>query len=186
INVGNSITFNYTGMDVLYEAIGKNGESALGQCFGLDFTNAEDDIIGKLKERIIAISPDEFSQIRNCLRLETKRLSALFLNSSEIRELAQLATIASHGMTHRDLTNHPEISQQEIRQSKRILEELVGREIQIFSYPEGRCNPQIQQFCKDAGYVYSLSISHQQDNPYCIGRFCITNHRKEIMRRLHE
>ncbi len=186
INVGNSITSNYSGMDVLYTILEGNGENIIDKHFGINIVNTGKETIKMLKRKIVAMSPNELDKIRDDFILGTEQLSTIFLNRTEIKELAQIATISSHGMTHRDLINHPEISKQEMKHSKRVLEELVGEKIQIFCYPEGKCNLQIQQFCRDAGYDFGLSIVHQQDDPYCIGRYCINQNREEIMRRVHE
>ncbi|MFH1457588.1 MAG: polysaccharide deacetylase family protein [Candidatus Omnitrophota bacterium] len=69
-----------------------------------------------------------------------------------------LMTIGSHCLGPEPLINsksEEEIKRQ-ITESKRILEERLGRGIYAFSYPEGRFTPQIKQWVREAGYKFAV------------------------------
>jgi len=77
------------------------------------------------------------------------------LSIDQIKELASsdLVTIASHSMTHPDLTCLSlEKLRYEITESKKVLEDLTGVEITNFSYPFGRFNSTVIEEVKRAGY----------------------------------
>ena len=73
-------------------------------------------------------------------------------------------------MIHRDLCFHIQDSECEIRDSKAYLENVVQQEINIFCYPEGKNDTNLQEFCQKSGYTYALSVCHSKDNNFCIGR----------------
>ena len=92
------------------------------------------------------------------------------MNSKEVEELSEMFQISSHGKSHRFLTRYQNISRLEIRQSKEILEQKLNKTINIFCYPEGKNDKTIQHYVKVAGFKYALSIRHEPDNNFCIGR----------------
>ena len=187
INVGNSIESVYTGMDVIYDVIATMPEQTLHQYFQQESAiTPSQNWIEDIKTRILAMTPNQLKQLQQELKLTKQNLDALFLNAVEVKQLAEFGNIASHGLTHRNLTNHLGITKEEMQQSKRKLEQLIGREVHTFCYPEGKNNPVVQQYCSETGYDYGLSISHQPNNSYCIGRFCIMNHQTALKRRLDE
>ncbi len=67
--------------------------------------------------------------------------------------------IGSHAL------NHPHMSalddeqlRQELVDSKRILEEKIGRRVDLFAYPGGDYDARVIQFVKDAGYQAALGV----------------------------
>jgi len=70
-------------------------------------------------------------------------------------------TIGSHTMGPEPLVNisFPEEVKKEIFNSKKILEERLGREVNVFSYPEGRFNDRIRQLVIDAGYISAVATN---------------------------
>lgn len=68
-----------------------------------------------------------------------------------------LIEIGSHGINHQHL---PQLSdhevQQEICQSKRILEELISSEVVSFAYPYGDYSERETRFVKDSGYLFGI------------------------------
>ncbi|MBI4707421.1 MAG: polysaccharide deacetylase family protein [Candidatus Omnitrophica bacterium] len=85
------------------------------------------------------------------------------LNWSQIQEMQDsgIFTIGSHTLGPEPLVNiHDEaVVKEEIFVSKKILEEKLGRKVNIFSYPEGRFNPQIRQMVIDAGYKAAVTTN---------------------------
>lgn len=166
INVSNSINNQYTGMDIVYEAIKQGKINQLCNYCKLDNNcdiKAIKTVLAKLKPNKLLELGEQFGDVSNALY-------KTFLNKSEIIELSKLFEITSHGMTHRFLTSHQKESRYEIIKSKIVLENLIKKRINIFCYPEGKNDKAIQKHCKDAGYMYALSITHEQDNNHCVGR----------------
>lgn len=78
------------------------------------------------------------------------------LSWEEIKEMQSsgLITFGSHTLGPEPLINiksEDELKRQ-IRESKKILEEKLGRPVNLFSYPEGRFNEKIKKLVIDAGY----------------------------------
>jgi peptidoglycan/xylan/chitin deacetylase (PgdA/CDA1 family) len=81
------------------------------------------------------------------------------LSWDEIEEMKRKGfSFGSHTRTHPNLL---ELSQNkilsEIRDSKRILEEKLGEQVNFFAYPYGKFNPRIVEMVKRAGYLGALS-----------------------------
>lgn len=78
-----------------------------------------------------------------------------FLNWQEIRELADSGvTIGSHSLTHRwlpDLSDREEL-RREIVDSKKKIEDEIGREVRHFSYPVGGVDERVAEEVVKAGY----------------------------------
>lgn len=76
------------------------------------------------------------------------------LSSSEIRSLAFTGfEIGAHTVSHRTLTDlHPEEIRHEVRESKKSLEQLLGREVSMFCYPRGRYDAGVLREVERAGF----------------------------------
>lgn len=78
------------------------------------------------------------------------------LSWNQIMEMqaSGLVTIGSHSLTHPLLTEvtSPERLKSEVEDSKRILEEKLGKKVNTFCYPAGRFNEKVRQAVVDAGY----------------------------------
>lgn len=82
------------------------------------------------------------------------------LSWEQIRQMQEsgLITIGSHCLGPEPLVNlasEKEIKK-EIFESKRILEETLGRKVEAFSYPEGRFTKRIRQLVIEAGYKVAV------------------------------
>ena len=78
-----------------------------------------------------------------------------FLSSVQLRELADLGfEIGSHGVTHRFL---PDLADAEVRMelsdSRKRLEDTIGRAVVHFSCPGGRWNMRLATLAEEAGYA---------------------------------
>ena len=84
-----------------------------------------------------------------------KKQLKYFLNAEELKELSSLpnVSIGSHAKSHVNLTqlSKNEIIN-EIRDSKSIIEDLIGKEVKMFSYPHGGVNKEIRDLVEDSGY----------------------------------
>lgn len=184
INVGNSCFRNYSGMDVIYKIIDHGQIRELLEYLSLQPEYLWEKDFSKIKEKILSFTPEQFRRLHQNFFKYDKQLDKIFLNKDEIPRLSLLFDIMSHGMTHRDLRYHPQISRDEIGKSKKILDDIIGRKITKFCYPEGKNDYKIQEYCKENKYDLALSIRHEKNNAYCIGRLCIGNHKEEIMRHI--
>ncbi len=75
------------------------------------------------------------------------------LSAEELRRLPGTVLIGSHGATHEKLTklSEPE-ARREIEGSRRQLEDILGREVRLFSFPYGAFSEQVLSYCRAAGY----------------------------------
>lgn len=85
------------------------------------------------------------------------------LSWNEIKQMRDsgVITFGSHSLGPEPLINIK--SKQELKrqifESKKILEEKLGRKAVLFSYPEGRFNDEIKELVKDAGYKAAVVTS---------------------------
>jgi peptidoglycan-N-acetylglucosamine deacetylase len=92
------------------------------------------------------------------------------LSMPEVAEISKDFEIGAHSMTHRRLPtiSEPE-SATEMTESKRVLEEVVGKEISVFCYPGGAYTKLHVQQVKDAGFRYARTVDRYAlavDDPY--------------------
>jgi peptidoglycan-N-acetylglucosamine deacetylase len=107
------------------------------------------------------------------------------LTSHEIRDLSRAFEIGAHSMTHRRLpTISEQQAEQEIAESKAVLEHVTGKEIRTFCYPGGEYNNLHVQLVKDAGYRYARTVDRYKftvDDPYEAGTSLhVYNHRFDL------
>lgn len=102
-----------------------------------------------------------------------------FLSPSQVKELStQGFEIGCHSMTHPYLTELNENAlRHEVVDSKSQLEQIIGRPVEHFSCPGGRCNQRVVNVARAAGYR-SLATSRIQANyrntdPFALGRIAI-------------
>jgi len=85
---------------------------------------------------------------------------------NEIKEIAKTQEIGAHTLTHPSLT---EISlskaEEEIKGSKDYLENLLSREVKMFSYPRGLYNEEIKELVKRAGFIGARTVKTFNSQP---------------------
>lgn len=80
-----------------------------------------------------------------------------FMSWEEIKRISDVFEIGSHTLTHPILTNIPlEVAKKEILQSKRKIEEKIGKEVMSFAYPNGSYNEQLMNTIRESGYMYAV------------------------------
>jgi len=106
---------------------------------------------------------------------------APLIDRHQIKELHQIGfEIASHSLTHRDLTtlSHADLFE-EISQSKFNLESLLGSEINNFSYPYGSVDERVKRYVREQSYKYACSVysgpATFEEDPFEIRRTPILN-----------
>ncbi len=83
--------------------------------------------------------------------------------------------IGSHTVSHPDLTkiNTARLSQ-EIKDSKSVLESLVGQEVSTFCYPSGQSNLSVREEVQEAGYLGAVTTRYgyasADQNSYLLNR----------------
>jgi peptidoglycan/xylan/chitin deacetylase (PgdA/CDA1 family) len=88
-----------------------------------------------------------------------------YLSPPQLRELGALGfEIGCHSMTHAYLTDLDDRGlQREIREAKAELEEILGKPVEHFSCPGGRCDARVIQVARSAGYT-SVANSRVHEN----------------------
>ena len=110
------------------------------------------------------------------------------LNWKEIEEMqaSGVITFGSHTLSSTpliDIKSEAEVKRQ-IVESKRILEEKLGRHVAAFSYPEGRFSEKIKQMVIDAGYELAVATSpgrkHSPNDIYLLKRLRISENAENL------
>lgn len=84
-----------------------------------------------------------------------------FLTKSELKTLADhpLVTIGSHGASHR---HFPKLDKEEARfeliESKRILEDITQKEVDLLAWSFGDCNKELEKMSAEAGYRAAWTV----------------------------
>jgi len=78
----------------------------------------------------------------------------IIMTAEQLRSLpSDLVQIGSHTRTHPMLARLPEQQvREELAASRKMLEEIIGREVKLFSFPYGSFNADVIAWCQDAGY----------------------------------
>lgn len=81
------------------------------------------------------------------------------MSAAQVRELADAGfEIGSHTVNHPHLTSvSDDMLAQELSDSKRALEDLIGREVSSFSYPYGDYDDRVREAVIAAGYTNAVS-----------------------------
>ena len=83
-----------------------------------------------------------------------------YLSAEHLRALSAAdITIGSHSTAHRRLGNIPlDEATEEIVNSRKVLEEILGRPVTWFSYPFGSFNSEVARCVRNAGYAGAVSV----------------------------
>ncbi len=95
---------------------------------------------------------------------------APFLSAHQLREMHRVGIeIGSHGLWHVPLAHlSPREAEKEVRESKRILSDLLGFDVRAFSYPWGRAgdfHKEHVEMVKKAGYEIAFTMLHGLNSP---------------------
>jgi len=107
----------------------------------------------------------------------------------ELRRLAAggLVTIGAHGVSHRPLTSiSAGEARNEILDSKRRLEDGLGKPVTFFSYPAGMFDRPAVDLVREAGYAAAFTSLPREvrpgSDPFALGRFDAARHASRRIR----
>lgn len=138
---------------------------------------------------LVEEDPDVIQRIR---RLRSAPYSEIRpLTWPQIREMhAAGMEVGSHSWGHRNLARlHPDEVEQELRRSKEVLEERLGRPIRLLAYPFGKprrhfteetMNLAAQVGFQQAAAVISRGVQ-PGDHPMSVPRFIVTRDTREVL-----
>ena len=92
-----------------------------------------------------------------------------YLSAKDIQTLAShpLITIGSHGFGHLHLT---QLSEENVRfellESKKLLEEITNKKIDLLAYPYGDCNRKVEKLSEECGYAAAWSVWNGKNTPF--------------------
>lgn len=100
----------------------------------------------------------------------------------EMQMLSQnsLFSIGAHSVHHAMLSEQNAHDQAfEVRESKRQIENWLGKPVKGFAYPYGNYNKITQQLIKEAGFEYAVSTESKlvtmEDDPFALPRIQVKN-----------
>ncbi|MBP1761676.1 MAG: polysaccharide deacetylase [Firmicutes bacterium] len=116
------------------------------------------------------------------------------LTWQEIKEMNDAGiTIGAHALDHASLTKvSPAEAQRQILESKKILEQKLGKEVRYFCYPYGDFNRNIAEMVKKSGYQAATSseegLVQANSDPYLLKRLRINGHlsHRMFVKKLHK
>ena len=84
-----------------------------------------------------------------------------YLSEEELQEISKhpLITIGSHGLWHRHF-NRITLDEAgfELKESKRLLEDTIGKQVDLMAWPYGECNAELERLAGDSGYRAAWSV----------------------------
>jgi peptidoglycan/xylan/chitin deacetylase (PgdA/CDA1 family) len=104
------------------------------------------------------------------------------VTEAQLRSLSpDLVQVGSHTHTHPILTQIPEAAARgELARSRTRLQEIVGRDVKLFSFPYGAYNDDLIAWCRDAGYEKVFTTlprsAHPESDEFVVGRVAIYSH----------
>ena len=90
-----------------------------------------------------------------------------YITTEQLKEMAAnpLVTIGSHGCTHRHLSKlADDEARREIFKSKKILESIIKREVDLIAYPFGDVGRRERVYAHKAGYRYGFGVVPRRYN----------------------
>ncbi|RZL50472.1 MAG: polysaccharide deacetylase family protein [Pedobacter sp.] len=95
--------------------------------------------------------------------------------------------IGSHGHKHRRMSQiNNVLAIEEVQESKRVIEQILGKQIYSFSFPYAEIHKNHKKLLKEAGYHFGVSIYTAFESIYTLRRFSIhqSDDRKSILFKL--
>lgn len=141
------------------------------------------------KSHPVAVRDDLTAQLRRLSKVDAP--PSPMLTWDELRQLQALGmTIGAHTVTHANLPSAGlTTARAEIEESRRRLEQEIGRPVTMFSYPNGGAEryftPEIQQLVKTAGYEAATTsrngFATRASDPYALERVKVTEDLEDLI-----
>jgi peptidoglycan/xylan/chitin deacetylase (PgdA/CDA1 family) len=96
-----------------------------------------------------------------------------YLSSGELREISKhpLVTIGAHGLWHRHFNLLSEDhARDELVESRRLLEGLTSKTIDLMAWPYGECNEALERMSAESGYRASWSVWKGSNSQHSLWR----------------
>lgn len=84
-----------------------------------------------------------------------------YLSEEELQEIANhpLITIGSHGLWHRHFNRITlDEARFELTESKRLLEDAIGKPVDLMAWPYGECSAEVEQLTGECGYRAAWAV----------------------------
>ena len=92
-----------------------------------------------------------------------------YLSEEELQEISKhpLVTIGAHGLWHRHFNRiSPDEAQFELRESKRLLEDAIGKQVDFMAWPYGECDSEVESLAGECGYSAAWSVWKGNNGTY--------------------
>lgn len=140
-----------------YNMISQNNKTYLQDDLNLLSYDERQKLVNRILEKYQLI--DKLQQVSPDL---WKMLS---IDELKMLHKSDFIEIGSHGHLHYKLPNISlEKSKLELSVSKKILEEILGEEIDMFAYPYGEYNMDLVEIAQDIGYKYQYVVNYNHEN----------------------
>jgi peptidoglycan/xylan/chitin deacetylase (PgdA/CDA1 family) len=96
-----------------------------------------------------------------------------YLTEGDVRELAAhpLITVGAHGLHHRHFARlTADEARHELRESRRVLEAITGRTVDLMAWPYGECNAELERMSAACGYRAAWSVWHGRNTSHSLWR----------------
>lgn len=104
---------------------------------------------------------------------EFRHCSLMMLDPSTVREISDFVGIGSHGVSHLDLTKMDDHTlHYELFASRMTLSSLIGKDVEVLSYPYGKFDDRVKKAARDAGYkrAYGTWIGDLDKDEFSLSR----------------
>jgi peptidoglycan/xylan/chitin deacetylase (PgdA/CDA1 family) len=108
----------------------------------------------------------EIDQVLQRLRVhqQQKRIDLeldTYMDWQQVNQMDKVnINFGSHGLSHRILTQIEQVeAKQEISESRRLLKEKIGTEVDTIAYPNGNCNSVIEKITDESGFRLGFTIT---------------------------
>jgi peptidoglycan/xylan/chitin deacetylase (PgdA/CDA1 family) len=149
--------------------------------------NSIDDLKSYIKRIDIKTRQDLFADIANQVNIDevvktTGREHWKLMNSHQVKELSNsgLIEIGAHSHNHPNLGEvSPEHAEMEVKTSKQLLEEVIGKEVKSIAFPDGSYTKQVKDICLAAGFKNLLAVDYRlpgdESDFNLLPRYCISS-----------
>lgn len=142
-------------------------------------------LLQSLYKRLLSLSSTERQEVLAQLKAEAELDSPPYCRALMPDELVELVTgglvdVGAHTVTHPALAGlSVEAQWSEIQRSKAYLEELLGRPVTSFSYPNGSLSEDTPRLVREAGFTCACAsyndVVWRRSDPFHLPRFWIPN-----------